>query len=525
MRFALALVCVLGASVGSVAIAQPEPSPELGPPQPEPEPQPQPQPPAETATETATGTAAGTAAGTATGTAAETEETPTASPAGVVYVPPHPNEGFIFGSYGRVLAGSDLRGGKPEPVSVVAHGPRIVERSYLELDFQYRHAVRSERSIRTVVTLAFDDTLFHDTGEFDARPALRNVFAEMDLTSRATAWVGARMYRGDDIYLFDYWPLDDQNTVGAGVRYHVAGRDEHPWVVSAHVGWNRLRDEFQFQEIEVPDPEQGATTVTQLDRQRTIASATFELPILAARPIDYNLHAKVHAEVQMLPAGTRRRESDGTFEDLPADTGFTVGLELKQFWWGGRGANFANLFGRYSKGLAAFDELAPPTSFGADLTTTRASELVLGASANVDLPMGSVMFGALARRFVDADRNVQDTDDGWEYAVAARPLARVWRELSAGADVSYQVRFPRGLNPVSQMASDPAILQVAPMIVWSPAGRSAYARPQIRAVYRAARLNDGARDLYAPDDPRHDHGWVHFLGVQAEWWFNSASYQ
>ena len=25
------------------------------------------------------------------------------------------------------------------------------------------------------------------------------------------------MYRGDDIYLLDYWPLDDQNIVGGGV--------------------------------------------------------------------------------------------------------------------------------------------------------------------------------------------------------------------------------------------------------------------------------------------------------------------
>ena len=71
----------------------------------------------------------------------------------------------------------------------------------------------------------------------------------------------------------------------------------------------------------------------------------------------------------------------------------------------------------------------------------------------------------------------------------------------------------------------PAILQVAPMLVWSPAGRSAFDRPQVRVVYRAARLNDGARDLYAPDDPRHGRTWVHFLGVQAEWWFNSASYR
>jgi hypothetical protein len=53
-------------------------------------------------------------------------------------------------------------------------------------------------------------------------------------------------------------------------------------------------------------------------------------------------------------------------------------------------------------------------------------------------------------------------------------------------------------------------------------GPSAYDRPQLRLVYRAARLNEGARDLYVPDDPRRAETWVHFLGVQAEWWFNST---
>jgi hypothetical protein len=438
-----------------------------------------------------------------------------------------PPLGFQFGSYGRILAGTDLRGGKPEPVAVVAHGPRVIEDSYLELDLQYRFRTASGLALRTVTTLAFDDTLFHDTGDFEARPAIRNLFAEAELTEQLTAWVGSRMYRGDDIYLFDYWPLDDQNTVGAGARYRISLRRDDPWVISAHVGWNRLRDEFQFQEITVPDPAQGATTVTQLNRQRTIASATFEAPIRTGGSADLHVRGKVHAELQALPEGTRERD-DGTLEELPADTGYTVGAEVAAFGLDPPGKRYhrhANLFVRYSRGLAAFDELAPPTSFDTELETTRASELVVGLSAAWDHELGNVMLGALTRRFVDADRNTEDVDDGWEYSVAARPLARVWRDLYAGADLSYQVRFPRGLNPTSQLASDPAILQIAPMAVWSPMGPSAYSRPQLRLVYRAARLNAGARDLYAPDDPRRDHDWVHFLGVQAEWWFNSASYR
>jgi hypothetical protein len=69
------------------------------------------------------------------------------------------------------------------------------------------------------------------------------------------------------------------------------------------------------------------------------------------------------------------------------------------------------------------------------------------------------------------------------------------------------------------------VFQIAPMLAWSPMGPSSYDRPQLRLFYRAAHLNQAALDLYVPDDPRHDHEWVHFFGVAAEWWFNSSTYR
>ena len=99
-----------------------------------------------------------------------------------------PDRGFRFGSYGRVIAGTDLRGGKPERIAIVAHGPRIVEPSYLELEFSYGFVAPTRRRrhrSRPVVTLAFDGTLFHETGEFDAHPALRNMFLDARHVARA----------------------------------------------------------------------------------------------------------------------------------------------------------------------------------------------------------------------------------------------------------------------------------------------------------------------------------------------------
>jgi hypothetical protein len=231
--------------------------------------------------------------------------------------------------------------------------------------------------------------------------------------------------------------------------------------------------------------------------------------------------------VHALPAGTRRR-ADETVESLPADNGFLIGAQAGLFGFAPKNSPFrrhVNVFARYAKGLAAFDELAPPTSFGPDLKTSRANELQFGMSGNYDHELFQVMVAGLSRRFIDADTTSVDPQDGWGYALAARPLVRTIPDFYVGADVSYQALFPRGLNPITLRADDPAVFQIAPMIVFSPMGPSSYDRPQLRLVYRAAHLNQAALDTYVPDDPRHEHAWVHFLGLQAEWWFNSFTYR
>jgi hypothetical protein len=134
------------------------------------------------------------------------------------------------------------------------------------------------------------------------------------------------------------------------------------------------------------------------------------------------------------------------------------------------------------------------------------------------------MLGVLSHRVIDATGEDMDPNDGWQYVIDARPLARFARDWYIGADVSYQARFPQGLNPITLRAEDPAIFHIAPMIVFSPMGPSGYDRPQIRFVYSAANLNQGALDDYVPGDVRNVRPWEYYLGVQAEWWFNSSSY-
>ena len=154
-----------------------------------------------------------------------------------------------------------------------------------------------------------------------------------------------------------------------------------------------------------------------------------------------------------------------------------------------------------------------------------ASEFLFALSGNYELfGRGGVMGAMYSRRFIDGDPNEMDRDDAWEYIVDVRPRVKVIDALEAAVDVSYQVRFPRAISPNELTAMDPAVFQIAPMLVFSPMGSSGYDRPQIRVVYRAAHLNAAARDLFVDQDPRQDREWTHFLGLQVEWWFNSSTY-
>ena len=212
---------------------------------------------------------------------------------------------------------------------------------------------------------------------------------------------------------------------------------------------------------------------------------------------------------------------------MPADSGYLVGGEVSLYGFEPVDSKFrrhVNLFVRYAKGLAAFDELQPPTSLGPDRTVSRANEFTFGISGNYDHALGNIMLGFLTRDFNDSTGENSSATAGSTPPTFAR--SRSSAKASSPAPTSRTRRGSRAASTTSRCAPRiPAMFEIAPMLVFSPMGPSGYDRPQLRLVYRAAHLNEGALDLYVPDDPRHSHEWVHFLGVQAEWWFNSTTYK
>jgi maltoporin len=443
----------------------------------------------------------------------QADELPPAAPVAEQAAAP---SGFVFGSYGRVTASSDGAGGSGKQLAVVAHPPRLEEQSYLELDLSYHTAEPEFGRFRIVTTLAISDAMFHSDGDFDGKIALRNAFVEgRDLgVNDLSVWVGSRMLRGDDIYLLDFWPLDNLNTVGAGAAWGAAGKTR----ISGHLGLNQVKNAYQYQEIQIADPEFGTDPVILMDRVRLIGSLRAEQPLALGE-----LSAKVvgYGEVHRLGEGVAE-DTERVRQLMPSELGTTLGLQASVWGFGERG--FANLFVRHATGIAALGELATPTSgLAQDGSVTDTTSTRIATSAGFGTGRFDLIAGAYVDWFSDADSVNYDGDDFYEGTLSLRPSYRVAGGFKQAFEFSYQGHRSNGLSARTDTFLVPAILKAA-IIPTLSAGTGPFARPELRLIYQVSVLNDGAQEQYPAEDVRRRGAIHHYLGIGAEWWFNSSTY-
>ena len=426
--------------------------------------------------------------------------------------------GPSLGSYGRVVASTDTRGGQGDPVNVVSYGTRLEEDPYLELDLLYDVPTDDGGLFRAVVTPALSGQLFHYDGVWDTDLALRNLYVEASGLTQVplTVWVGSRMVRGDDVHLLDFWPLDDLNTVGGG-----ASLAPGPWRFAAHVGLNRLDgDDWQHQTLTVPEVGGvGETEVLVLDRQRTALSGR------ADRLFEGDgatFRARLYGELHRLPAGTRIVE-DTIEEALPADRGSLLGAQLSGWGWGEDA--FVHVWYRYATGLATDGLLTvPDDGFATDYTFAAARQHRVALAGNHLTGRVGVLVGGYVQRSTDADGQASDWDDRWEGNIAVRPQLFVTDHLSLGVEASHQELIPDGLNPRTGAPTHASVTKLALLPALQP-GTGSFSRPQLRLQYIVSFLNEDSLDLYEEQDTRTRYYAQHFVGLGAEWWINSASYR
>jgi maltoporin len=431
---------------------------------------------------------------------------------------------FEFGSYGRVYAASDLRGGIGRATNVVAFGPRIVdEGSYAEMELRREDKYNDRIKTRIVATLALFPPFFHFSGDQTQNIGVRNLYAQGTYDA-LTLWAGSRMYRGDDIYLLNWWPLDNQNTIGGGIGGPVYRRADgtQQTILQAHVGQQRLDNPYQYQQIPVVAPYGfGTVNVTKLDRPRTIETfkAThFVMP--GGGPGGFKV--VLYGELHELAGGVYQDPLTKLDKGLPADSGFLIGSQLTYFT--GERDMYASLVMRHARGIAAYDPLAVPITFALDHTVHGASETQIALSGNYENQAFSVLGAAYVRFFRDASPGSTSPQKYDEGALVVRPSVFLGEYFGISAEGSYQqrriaIQTPDGDGPLSA-----SVLKAGIIPYFSPSGRGSFKRPQIRLLYVASLRDSGARSLYPAEDVFSQRRVEHFAGIGAEWWFNSSSY-
>lgn len=446
-------------------------------------------------------------------------------PARTVTEPPQTHEGhFEFGSYGRVYAASDLRGGTGRGSNVVAFGPRIVdEGSYAELELRREDKWSEKVKGRVVATLALFPPFFHFNGKTTQAIGVRNLYAQ-GTYEKVTIWAGSRMYRGDDIYLLNWWPLDNQNTVGGGVGAPIFKTDDgsQETIAQLHVGQQRLDNPYQFQQVPVVAPFGfGTVDVTKLDRPRMIETAKvthFVRP--GGGPSGFKV--VLYGELHQLAAGVFRDDLTKTDKGLPSDSGWMLGSQLTYFQ--GKRDTYASLVMRHARGIAAYDPLAVPITFALDRTVSGASETQLAISGNYEQDAFAVTAAAYLRAFRDGSPSETSTQKYDEGAIVARPSVFLGDHFGVSVEGSYQQRRIAVVQPDSTDPLTASVWKVGFIPYFSPSGRGTFKRPQIRLLYVASFRDTGTRALYAPEDVFAQRKVEHFAGIGAEWWFNSSSY-
>jgi len=440
----------------------------------------------------------------------------------------HMSEGFTFGSYGRVVAASDLRGGTGRRANIVGFGTRIDESTYAELQLErhdhYGASYGDGVYTKVVSTLAIAGPLFHETGEFGANLAIRNLYLEATgiFFKGFTAWGGSRMYRGDDIYLLDWWPLDNLNTVGGGIRLAFDTTSTEATTLQLHAGLGRPLDPFSFQTRPSPSPSGfGSTDVVTLDRPRLIVSWKAQHVHLLGKGYGAIPGIKVafYGEAHSISRGTRTNTDSNTTESLPSDAGNVFGVQLGAFT--GKRDTFVNVFFRVASGIAAFGDKTTPSALSVEKTADGAREVRAAISANYEHGPFGIVLGGYLRGFKDASGNAYSRNTFNEGTLVVRPQFWFGEHVGIALEGSYQSLSLAGVDANGE-TTRAKVWRWGVIPFLTPGGRGSFTRPHIRLIYAYTTRNQDARTLYPPDDRFARRANEHFLGLGVEWWFNSS---
>jgi hypothetical protein len=369
---------------------------------------------------------------------------------------------FEVSAYARAglqVGKNGLNGERIDATGGFAPYTRLLEGQYFELGL--KNSVNRDNHL--MLTLAMGGDSFHYNNDWTSPGiALRNLYFEMGkipADSRWSAWFGSRMYRGDDMYLYDYWPLDAQNLLGGGVAFN--GENQ---TVEFAAG------------VKKENAYSVASDATTLDfsSQRFIFINKITFPLTDGRKI------KTVAEFNMVPSATATFNT--TRITTPSVPGVMVGGQY--MYLPGHSAFLTYGYGAVSEANGLATQAVPVLTVakvdggtmdtGGALYSQKGSQdlrLALGGSQEVLTYNSGMLYGLIARMNKPSGLNVTGTS----ISAAIRPMHYLSDHVHVGAEFD-GVAYGQTLS-----ANDVSYLQVAPMIEYAM-NKNAYGTPKFRLI-------------------------------------------
>ena len=437
------------------------------------------------------------------------------------------NKNLSVGGYGRVGIARADKVQYPRSLNLNGMGSvggRMEEGDYVEMVTAFNFEPVSGGSDTTKITIQSRLALFTTQGQIIGNVtsnsyggitiALPELFAEAKniMGSPWSVWVGARVFRGDDIHLIDQFYFDDHSSQGFGVKYkHTQLAVMFPGAVDTS---SSLPPYFYLNIV-------NGSPVLGL-RNRSVYILEHTIPVKEGS-------IKLLAEYQRLASGSL--SDTATSLNYPADFGYVLGVKYKRNIATRLPGSYYDVSARYGAGIANGGDGGGSKTFltygGPNLHTKRfknARSLATTASIlyNISSNYSLNAYGIFTNSRGASDslnktpdyRGKQLFNRKTDFAIGARGTWYINNWMHLLHELNFASRKDGTQHP-AQMVK----FSIAPTLV--PNGkRDVWSRPHFRLVYSVARYNKfAAENLYSPYLAQTgSKRWGHYFGLKTEWW-------
>jgi maltoporin len=442
------------------------------------------------------------------------------------------NQKVNVGSYGRVGVDWNFENGgsvgrRLNLNNMGSIGGRLEEQDYLEVVPNFDWIPKEGDSTRIYAQLrlsmystsqaTFGNSTSNSLGGLEFAMPEMYVEARNIKNSGVSVWIGARLYRGEDVHIADHFYFNDHSGQGFGVEFK---KTRLAALYIASTDTSATVPPYFYLNIKTGTPSTAL-------RQRVVLTAEQDFEI------------DDHNDITLLGEFHRMADADGEIENdsireefnFPSDYGAVLGVRYRRRFKTEIPGSFNHFSLRYGSGIANGGDgglsrtwltFGAPDSlkqnFQGAYSVALVNHLLLNFSRKYTLN-GYVIFtnskgaadtNGLAKTFFG--REVYNRK--YDFTVGIRNQHYLSDYFHLLTEVHYSQRKD-GINPWASMLK----FSVAPVYV--PTGqRNTWARPHLRFVISAARYNDYAQEtLYSPylelTGPRE---WGTYFGVKAEWW-------